>query len=76
MIYAADPDYDWTSSATWEKANPAFNVTVMEDFYAQECVKARTLPSYENTFRRLTESNTAAGCLRMPGTHVAGRCPI
>lgn len=53
VIYAADPDDDWTSPATWEKANPAFNVTVMEDFYAQECAKARALPSYENTFRRL-----------------------
>lgn len=53
MIYAADREDDWTSSTTWEKTNPAFNVTVMEHFYAQECAKARALPSYENTFRRL-----------------------
>lgn len=53
VIYAADPDDDWTDPKTWKKANPAFNVTVMEDFYAQECAKARALPAYENTFRRL-----------------------
>lgn len=53
VIFAADADDDWTDPKTWAKANPAFNVTVKEDFYAQECAKARVLPAYENTFRRL-----------------------
>lgn len=53
VIFAADAGDDWTAPATWAKANPAFNVTVKEQFYAQECAKARALPAYENTFRRL-----------------------
>lgn len=53
VIYAADPDDDWTDPATWAKANPGFGVSVKEEFYAHECAKARALPAYENTFRRL-----------------------
>ena len=52
-IFAAGKDDDWKDPATWAKANPNFGVTVQESFYEQECAKAISLPSYENTFRRL-----------------------
>lgn len=53
VIFAADKDDDWTDPATWAKANPGFGVSVKQEFYEQECAKARELPGYENTFRRL-----------------------
>ena len=52
-IYAAGKEDDWKDPKTWAKANPNFGVTVQESFYQQECAKAISLPSYENTFRRL-----------------------
>lgn len=53
VIFAAAKDDDWKDPATWAKANPNFGVTVQQSFYEQECQKAISLPSYENTFRRL-----------------------
>ena len=53
VIYAADKDDDFRSRKTWEKANPAFGVSIREDYLEREAMKASELPSYENTFRRL-----------------------
>jgi phage terminase large subunit-like protein len=53
VIYAADTDDEWTSPATWRKANPNFGVSVKEDFLWQECQTALQSPAYQNTFRRL-----------------------
>lgn len=53
VIYAADPEDDWTSPKVWKKANPNYGVTVSADFLAQECKRAQETPAYENTFRRL-----------------------
>lgn len=53
VIFAADEDDDWTDPATWRKANPSLGITVQEDYYRQECDKARQIPGYQNTFRRL-----------------------
>jgi phage terminase large subunit-like protein len=52
-IWAADPKDDWTSPATWRKANPNYGVSVSEEFLAQECKVALASPAYQNTFRRL-----------------------
>ena len=52
-IAAADTDDDWTSPATWRKANPSLGVTVTEDYLAGECARAIASPAYQNTFRRL-----------------------
>lgn len=52
-IYAAAPDDDWTSPATWAQANPNYGVSVQPDFLAQECQKALASPAYVNTFKRL-----------------------
>jgi len=52
-IAAADQDDDWTSPATWRKANPSLGVTVSEEYLAGECARALASPAYQNTFRRL-----------------------
>lgn len=53
VIFAADKEDDWTDPATWAKAHPGLGVTVKIDYFEQEVAKAKALPSYENTFRRL-----------------------
>jgi phage terminase large subunit-like protein len=53
VIYEAHIDDDWTDPEVWKKANPNFGVSVREDYISRECQKARELPAYENTFRRL-----------------------
>lgn len=52
-IAAADETDDWTSPATWRKANPSLGVTVTEDYLSGECARALASPAYQNTFRRL-----------------------
>lgn len=53
VIYAADPDDDWTSPVTWAKANPGLGKIVREDYLAEQVTKARATPSLVNTFKRL-----------------------
>ena len=53
IIFAADPDDDWTDPATWKKANPSFNVTVPESYFAAQCERAKRVPARQNAFRRL-----------------------
>lgn len=52
VIYAADPDDDWTDPATWAKANPNLGVSVKLDYLKAECRKANELPRLENDFKR------------------------
>lgn len=51
VVYCAGADDDWTSPAVWRKANPNIGVSVPESFYADECLRARQSPRFENTFR-------------------------
>jgi phage terminase large subunit-like protein len=53
VIYEASPDDDIQSEETWKKANPNFGVSLKADYMKREALKAATLPSYENIFRRL-----------------------
>lgn len=53
IIYAAENDDDWTSPETWKKANPNVGVSVREEDLAKECERAKQIPAYENTFKRL-----------------------
>ena len=84
-IYAAAPEDDWRSEATWRKANPNLGVSVKLDYIERECARAVEMPSYENTFRQLhlnqwTEQDTrwlrmdhwAQGNVACPAT-LAGR---
>lgn len=52
-IYAADSADDWTDPATWRKANPNIGISIFEKDLALECEKAKAMPAYENTFKRL-----------------------
>lgn len=53
LVYAADPDDDWTDEATWRKANPNYGVSVVPEYMTEECDKAKQSALYENVFRRL-----------------------
>src|SRR6202795_2629321 len=53
VIYAADEKKDdWTSEATWRKANPNFGVSVRTEYLQTECATAKEVPAYQNTFKR------------------------
>lgn len=52
-IWEAGPDDDWTSEATWRKANPNLGVSVSLDYLRRECKNAQENPALENSFRRL-----------------------
>ncbi len=63
VIFEASKDDDWTHPDTWRKAHPGLGVSVKEEYFAAEAAKAKQLPGYENTFKRLllnvwTEQNT------------------
>ena len=51
-IYAADPADDWTSEATWRKANPNYGISVKPDYLAGEIAKARGKIDRETRFKR------------------------
>jgi phage terminase large subunit-like protein len=53
VIYEASPDDDWTDAKVWRKANPNLGVSISEDYLSRECQRAKEIPSYENTFKRL-----------------------
>lgn len=52
VIFAADPDDDWTDEATWRKANPNLGVSPKLDFIRQQCEDAQFTPRLENDFKR------------------------
>lgn len=65
FIASADEGDDWTDPAVWRKANPNLGVSVYEEYLSAECERAKSQPSYQNTFRRLhlnqwTQQNTRA----------------
>ena len=52
VIYAADPEADWTDPKVWAKANPNLGITVKLDRVETDCKRARQLPRLENDFKR------------------------
>lgn len=53
VIYEAGKDDDWTDERTWRKANPNLGVSVSLEYLRNACEKAKKIPAYENTFKRL-----------------------
>ena len=53
VIYAAEPDDDWTSEQTWRKANPGYGSICQADYFRDQLIKAKQSPSQVNTFKRL-----------------------
>lgn len=52
VVYAADPEDDWTLPQTWAKANPNLGVSLALDYLEAECHRAQQSPALENAFRR------------------------
>lgn len=52
VIYAADPESDWTDEETWKAANPNYGVSVKPDYLRAECKRAQESPRHENDFKR------------------------
>lgn len=52
VIYAADPEDDWTLPEVWQKANPNYGISVRPEYMASECQKARESARLENDFKR------------------------
>lgn len=52
FIAAADAGDDYTKPETWYKANPNLGVSLKFDYMAEQCERAKTTPSYLNTFLR------------------------
>ncbi len=52
FIAAADEGDDFTDPAVWAKANPNLGVSLKRDYMAEQCERAKTTPSYLNTFLR------------------------
>ena len=52
VIYAADPEADWTNPDTWAAANPNLGVSVKLDYLEAECRAAKESPRKENDFKR------------------------
>ena len=53
VVYAADPDDDWTDPEIWKKANPSLGVTFPIQRLAEACESAKQNPSEENSFKTL-----------------------
>ena len=53
VIYSADETDDWESEKVWREANPNLGETISIDFLRQEASKAKQVPAYQNTFKRL-----------------------
>lgn len=52
VIYAPDPEDDWTKEETWKKANPNFGKSVKVEPFLADFKRARQLPRLENNFKR------------------------
>lgn len=51
VVFAADPDDDWTDEATWYKANPNLGVSKKIETMRAEARRAQQLPRLENHFK-------------------------
>lgn len=73
-ITCAELDDDPFDPATWAKANPNLDISIKSDYLAREANKARTSPSYENTFRRLHLNQWTEQAVRWIPMHVWDEC--
>jgi phage terminase large subunit-like protein len=74
VICAAEAKDDWLNPKTWAKANPSLGVTVSEDFLRGEAARAREVPAYQNTFRRLHLSQWVSQITRWMPMDIWDRC--
>lgn len=53
LIFALSTEDDWTDPKKWKDANPNMGISISEEYLKKECNKAKEIPAYENTFKRL-----------------------
>lgn len=53
VVYAAEPEDDWRSEATWAKANPNLGVSISLDYLRGELTKTRGMPGRVAAFKQL-----------------------
>lgn len=53
VVYAADPSDDWTSEATWRKANPNLGVSVSLEYLRGKYLQTKGMPSASAAFKQL-----------------------
>jgi phage terminase large subunit-like protein len=51
VVYAAEPDDDWTLPEVWAKANPNLGISPKLEYITAECEKAKRSPRLENKFK-------------------------
>jgi phage terminase large subunit-like protein len=79
VIYEAARDEPWDDEATWRRANPNLGVSVSLEYLQRECKKAKEVPAYENTFRRLhlnQKTETDVRAIPMDRWDECGRIPV
>ena len=52
IIFSANINEDWTKETTWKKANPSFGITIKEESFKTDFLKAFNSSTVENKFRR------------------------
>lgn len=50
-IFSSDKEY--SSVEAWREANPNFGVSVSQEYLATACARAKAVPGFQNSFRRL-----------------------
>ena len=53
VVYAAGLEDDWTDPKVWAKCNPGLGQSIRLDYLTEACERAKSIPGYENTFKRL-----------------------
>lgn len=74
VIFAADPDDDWTEETVWRKANPNLGISPKLDYLRAEFAKARNNPRRENAFRRYHLNQWVENAVRWFPLEVWDRC--
>lgn len=53
VLFEIKPGEDWQDERVWERVNPNLGITIKREFLRAEFAKAREVPRYEHTVRRL-----------------------
>lgn len=53
VVYAATAEDDWTDPKVWARCNPGLGSSIRLDYLQEACERAKSIPGYENTFKRL-----------------------
>lgn len=53
VLFEPDDGDDWNSPEVWAKCNPNLGVTISREAFEAEYRKAKAIPGFENTFKRL-----------------------